>query len=394
MIGEVFVEIAHLIGRGIGYAFETILFYSVPYVLFVVGSKGIVARKKMVVVGGYIGGVAVLGGPRPEYIEGVLIGSLGLSYFFCCAVLVHWISRWYSKEKVGKDVVFVIIFFVFVVIPAFYIPQSRAGLPFIGTMFALSSYSFCVEAKRAVRRKGINECLFFVLVDPTLVYTKRGRRKEGGWSGASVVGRMGAGVALTLLGKTAVMLSGKGVHSLGISAEFGGDYKSVILSGTVIFFSVYWLHSGMAHFQVGLMRSIGYSVPERYIYPFLARSPADFWGRWNTYVGSWFRRYVFYPVAVRLKQKAERKHVAGSAAVIATFASVGILHDVVPYLTSGDVQYVGVKGFLVSGVAIVVWEAIARLKAVRAYGKRNKLISGSVVRLLTIGLVIFNMWII
>src|SRR6185312_16596428 len=77
-----------------------------------------------------------------------------------------------------------------------------------------------------------------------------------------------------------------------------------IVHGATALLGLYAAHSGLAHLQIGLCRTLGYRAPERYRYPFLATGPADFWERWNTYMMGFVRSYVFVPVHRALKRRS------------------------------------------------------------------------------------------
>ena len=46
----------------------------------------------------------------------------------------------------------------------------------------------------------------------------------------------------------------------------------------------------------GTSRWLGFELTENFAHPYLARSPADFWRRWNISLSSWFRDYVYIPL--------------------------------------------------------------------------------------------------
>jgi len=66
------------------------------------------------------------------------------------------------------------------------------------------------------------------------------------------------------------------------------------------------------------LRGIDYTDP--FCSPFLAKSPAEFWGRWNTWVNHLLHRYVFLPVS------GKRRLGLG---VFAAFAVSGIAHEAI-----------------------------------------------------------------
>jgi len=126
------------------------------------------------------------------------------------------------------------------------------------------------------------------------------------------------------------------------------------------FFAGYAAHSGLASIHIGLMRQAGWTVPERYQYPFLATSPMDFWRRWNTYIRAWLEAYVFLPLARRAARATPRR----SAQVIAAFVTLlvsGLIHDALVFAGRQTVTYHMSELFLAAGALLVVWRLAAFL---------------------------------
>jgi D-alanyl-lipoteichoic acid acyltransferase DltB (MBOAT superfamily) len=46
----------------------------------------------------------------------------------------------------------------------------------------------------------------------------------------------------------------------------------------------------------GTSRWLGFELTENFNHPYLARTPADFWRRWNISLSTWFRDYVYIPL--------------------------------------------------------------------------------------------------
>jgi D-alanyl-lipoteichoic acid acyltransferase DltB (MBOAT superfamily) len=46
----------------------------------------------------------------------------------------------------------------------------------------------------------------------------------------------------------------------------------------------------------GTSRWLGFELTENFDHPYLARSPSDFWRRWNISLSTWFRDYVYVPL--------------------------------------------------------------------------------------------------
>ena len=54
--------------------------------------------------------------------------------------------------------------------------------------------------------------------------------------------------------------------------------------------------SGYSDIAIGFARLFGIVVPENFNWPYLARSPAEFWQRWHMSLSSWIRDYIYIPL--------------------------------------------------------------------------------------------------
>ena len=59
---------------------------------------------------------------------------------------------------------------------------------------------------------------------------------------------------------------------------------------------IYFDFSGYSDMAIGLGRLFGFSFPENFNYPYLARSITEFWRRWHISLGTWFRDYLYIPL--------------------------------------------------------------------------------------------------
>ncbi|MCL2748208.1 MAG: MBOAT family protein [Oscillospiraceae bacterium] len=85
---------------------------------------------------------------------------------------------------------------------------------------------------------------------------------------------------------------------LGAAAQ-GAAERSVLSCWLVVvsyMLQVYFDFSGYSDMAIGLGRIIGFSFPENFNYPFIAKSVSEFWRRWHISMGSWFRDYVYIPL--------------------------------------------------------------------------------------------------
>jgi D-alanyl-lipoteichoic acid acyltransferase DltB (MBOAT superfamily) len=189
----------------------------------------------------------------------------------------------------------------------------------LGWDIAMASYSFCVDAKPGDRSPG--RYLFFVFVNPTLTWPARGERVAAPKLSAPGLMRMSQGLA--------------GLFLSGVASTLAADLRSPmtlppsveVAAMSIRIASIYLAHTGLASLQIGMMRLLGYVVPERYERVLSARSPVEFWARWNMYVATWARLYVFMPVVRTLRKTLPNRirELAHGAAILMTFATIGVL---------------------------------------------------------------------
>lgn len=74
---------------------------------------------------------------------------------------------------------------------------------------------------------------------------------------------------------------------------------------------IYLDFSGYTDMAVGLGRMLGFTFPENFHYPYLARSITDFWQRWHKSLSTWLRDYLFLPLAYALSRRIKRERLWG-----------------------------------------------------------------------------------
>jgi hypothetical protein len=130
----------------------------------------------------------------------------------------------------------------------------------------------------------------------------------------------------------------------------------------VIALGEYISQSANVSLQIGLMRLLGYEVPECFNYPWLARSPMDFWRRWNRYLGVWCERYIYTPTALSVARKLRKRGTIPIASgIFAAFVAMGVLHDLAVYTRDATkVPFALTALFVTHGVVLLAWELVAR----------------------------------
>jgi hypothetical protein len=289
---------------------------------------------------------------------------IGLLYYVCCAAALPRLTRALRADEVTPGALFVLFTIAFLAVPSLTLESAHAGAFIVlGWDLLMSSYSYCHDVARRDEEPRLESCLFFLFVDPTLCYGNRGTYL--GSEGQQLRGlRRGALGVLALFAANAVIHPALAyARSLELAVP---HIVSFVALGVLTFLLHYASHSGLASLQIGLMRMSGYEVPERYVLPWLAKDPSDFWRRWNTYVGSWIRQYVFAPMTLPLWRRAAEQRRRGlrralplAGAVMATFATSGLLHDGYAYFSQRSLALFATELFLAFGAAIVLW-ALAR----------------------------------
>jgi hypothetical protein len=285
------------------------------------------------------------------------------AYFAIAGACVPRVARALRAGRTTRFGVFAAATFAFLVAPALLLPEAgRATVLVIGWDLVLSSYSYCVDVAEGTTDPTTGHCLFFLLVNPALVYSNRGRPVSApgfDFRGVlrAVLGALVLFVGFALIAPACAAAEDqrqRAVHPWPIDAALFGALRLLL---------EYARQSGLASVQIGMIRQIGYEVPERFCFPFLARDPMDFWRRWNTYVNGWLLRYVFRPVAARYRGQGVtwRLHAAQALGIVAAFSVAGLLHEAFAYAATLELGWAMSEAFLVVGAIAAVWAVGGRL---------------------------------
>lgn len=142
----------------------------------------------------------------------------------------------------------------------------------------------------------------------------------------------------------AAPLTAAGVALAGVL--FRADWTAVpflaehCIKVTVVFFVAVQIGATTA----ALYRLTGAPAHDATNNPFAARTPADFWRRWNRPVWQWLQQHVFEPLG-------GRRRLVG--ATLAAFAASGLFHEYVFGIAAGRVQGWQILFFMVQGCATV-----------------------------------------
>ena len=118
--------------------------------------------------------------------------------------------------------------------------------------------------------------------------------------------------------------------------EFSGLSTFILIFLYAI--EVYADFSGYMDIVCGACEMFGITLTENFVRPYFSKDVSEYWRRWHITMGTWFKKYVYYPVATsRLNQRFAKflrkhtsRHIARSApatiALIVTWFTTGLWH--------------------------------------------------------------------
>jgi D-alanyl-lipoteichoic acid acyltransferase DltB (MBOAT superfamily) len=86
------------------------------------------------------------------------------------------------------------------------------------------------------------------------------------------------------------------------------NYQGPSLLLAVLFFSIqiYADFSGYTDMAIGMSQILGYKLMDNFNRPYFATSISEFWKRWHISLTTWFRDYLFLPVAFAISRKIKK----------------------------------------------------------------------------------------
>ncbi len=109
----------------------------------------------------------------------------------------------------------------------------------------------------------------------------------------------------------------------------------VLWAGVFAFcIQIYADFSAYADIARGVAKWLGIDLVKNFDHPYLAKGPTEFWRRWNISLSTWFRDYVFLPVAYRISDRltSDRRVLFDAATwayaggMIITMLTAGLWH--------------------------------------------------------------------
>ena len=100
------------------------------------------------------------------------------------------------------------------------------------------------------------------------------------------------------------------------------DASALLLAVFAFSIQLYADFSGYSDIAVGSARMFGIDLVQNFKQPYFSRSVAEFWRRWHISLSSWFRDYVYFPLAWKYGARPGGIY----AAIVLTFILTGVWH--------------------------------------------------------------------
>lgn len=135
-------------------------------------------------------------------------------------------------------------------------------------------------------------------------------------------------------------------HYTGVTAFLGTLCYSV---------QIYADFSGYMDIMCGLCQILGISLTENFQRPYFSKSVAEYWRRWHMSLGTWFKNYIYYPMAMakwnqRLGKAGKQRfgrafgdYFPATVALVVTWLTTGLWHGA----SWGYIAWGGVNGIFI-----------------------------------------------
>lgn len=135
------------------------------------------------------------------------------------------------------------------------------------------------------------------------------------------------------------------------------EYSGITVLIGMVFYSIqiYADFSGYMDIVCGLCQIMGIKLTENFERPYFSKSIAEYWRRWHISLGTWFKSYIYYPIAVskwniKLGKKTSEKfgkhigkNLPASIALVAVWLTTGLWHGA----NWGYIVWGGVNGLFI-----------------------------------------------
>jgi len=87
---------------------------------------------------------------------------------------------------------------------------------------------------------------------------------------------------------------------------------STLAFGVLLFaFQIYGDFSGYSDMAIGIARLFGFELMQNFRFPYFSKNITGFWQRWHISLSTWFRDYVYFPLAYSTSRKLPKEKYLG-----------------------------------------------------------------------------------
>ncbi len=71
---------------------------------------------------------------------------------------------------------------------------------------------------------------------------------------------------------------------------------TIFLSLIAYSLQLYFDFEGYSLMAIGISKLLGFNLPKNFDYPYMSTSMTEFWRRWHITLGTWFKKYIYFPL--------------------------------------------------------------------------------------------------
>jgi alginate O-acetyltransferase complex protein AlgI len=182
-------------------------------------------------------------------------------------------------------------------VPSIVLPAGISFFTFQGISYLTDVYRGTIPAERNFGKAALYMAFFPQLLQGPIV--RYGDFGPALTDRRETAAEASAGAVRFCFGLAKKVLLADTLGQVADGAFAAGDRLTVGLAwlGAVAYtLQLYFDFSGYTDMALGLGRVFGFSLPENFNYPYIAKSASEFWRRWHQTLSFWFRDYVYIPL--------------------------------------------------------------------------------------------------
>ncbi len=184
---------------------------------------------------------------------------------------------------------------------------TKVGLPIGISFLTFQKISYLIDVKRGdcERQSYFHRYLLYVVLFPQLIAGPIVRYKEISNQLLNRIDQITSNNIYLGLRRFVIGLSKKvliaNVLGLAVDQVFAIPHNELsslaaILGLLAYTFQIYFDFSGYSDMAIGLGKMMGFTFPENFNFPYIAKNITEFWRRWHITLSNWMRDYLYIPL--------------------------------------------------------------------------------------------------